>query len=315
MTKEKGKIDLIASEWMHAGPCIPFAGRMYSGWSLRSRVEELSRVGFTGVGLFHEDLANVIDREAEGADLDAKLGWIKALLDDNGITTVELEYLTGWVYPEGHPRRSGEQPIRELLLRAATLLGARHLKVGNIDGAPFGIDHLRPTFEALCAEAVAAGTVIGMEILPPDPNSRTIADAMSWVGGVQGGGLYLDTWHVNNIPTISYDDIAAMPKGSIIGVELDDGLIFDEESMAYFDKIGAPGFVEMTCNMRRIPGEGDYDVVGFIKAIASTGYEGPWGSEILSEEYRRLPMEVAYRRVFRATSRHVAAALNGAPHN
>ncbi len=65
--------------------------------------------------------------------------------------------------------------------------------------------------------------------------------------------------------------------------------------------------------MRRIPGEGDYDVIGFIKAIAATGYGGPWGNEILSEEYRRLPMEVAYRRVFRATSRHLDAALDGTP--
>ncbi len=66
----------------------------------------------------------------------------------------------------------------------------------------------------------------------------------------------------------------------------------------------------MTCNMRRIPGEGDYDVIGFIKAVAATGYDGPWGNEILSEEYRRLPMEVAYRRVHRATRQHLDRAMD-----
>lgn len=302
--------DQIASEWMHAGPCIPFAGRMWSSWSFVSRAEQLGKVGFKGIGLFHDDLANVLDREAEGATQSDRLRWMKRVLDDNGIGIVELEYLTGWVYPKGHPRRDGEQPIRELLLAAASELGARHIKVGNIDGAPFGVDHLRDVFAQICSDAAPTGALVGMEILPPDPNSQTIADAMAWVGNQQNGGLYLDTWHINNIPTISYADIAALGSDVVIGVELDDGLAFDEEDQRAFAKIGAPGFIEMTCNMRRIPGEGDYDVIGFIEAIAATGYSGPWGNEILSEEFRRLPMEVAYRRVHRATSRHLETALN-----
>lgn len=302
-------LNQIASEWMHAGPCIPFAGRMWSGWSLRSRVEELGRVGFTGIGLFHDDIAHVLDREAEGRTRAERLRWMRRLFDDNGIDTVELEFLTGWVYPKGHPRRDGEQPIRDLLLEAAGEMRARHIKVGNIDGAPFGNDHLRTVFGEICAEAAGVGAMVGMEILPPDPNSQTIEAARAWVGDQPNGGLFLDTWHINNIPTIGYADIAALPEGAIVGVELDDGLAFDEEDQRTFAKIGAPGFVEMTCNMRRIPGEGDYDVIGFIKAIAATGYAGPWGNEILSEEYRRLPMEVAYRRVFRATDRHLRAAM------
>ncbi|ESZ87953.1 MAG: hypothetical protein Q27BB25_06635 [Blastomonas sp. CACIA14H2] len=302
--------DQIASEWMHAGPCIPFAGRMWSSWSFRSRVQELGRVGFAGIGLFHDDLANVLDREAEGTTQQERLRWMKRILDDNGISIVELEFLTGWVYPVGHPRRDGEQPIRELLMAAASELGARHIKVGNIDGTPFDVDYLRETFGGLCAEAASTGAMIGMEILPPDANSRTIADALAWAGGHPNGGLFLDTWHINNIPTISYADLASIPADALVGVELDDGLAFDEHDHRAFSKIGAPGFIEMTCNMRRIPGEGDYDVIGFIKAVAATGYDGPWGNEILSEEYRRLPMEVAYRRVHRATRQHLDRAMD-----
>lgn len=301
--------DQIASEWMHAGPCTPFAGRMWSGWSFRSRVEELGRVGFAGIGLFHDDLANVLDREAEGATRPERLRWMKRVLDDNGLGIVELEFLTGWVYPEGHPRREGERSIRDLLLAAASELGARHLKVGNIDGAPFEADYLRNVFGELCDAVAKTGALVGMEILPPDPNAGTISDVLAWAGGHPAGGVFLDTWHINNIPTISYADLAEIPVEALVGVELDDGLAFDEVEQRAFAKIGAPGFVEMTCNLRRIPGEGDYDVLGFIKAVAATGYEGPWGNEILSEEYRRLPMEVAYRRVHRATARHLDQAL------
>lgn len=302
-------MDQIASEWMHAGPCVPFAGRMWSSWSFRSRVEELGKVGFAGIGLFHDDIAHVIDREAEGASRPERLRWMKRLLDDNGIGIVELEFLTGWIYPEGHPRRDAEGPIRELLFAAAEELGARHIKVGNIDGTPFPVAYLQETFGNLCDEAAKVGAMIGMEILPPDPNSRTVESALAWAGGHGNGGLFLDTWHINNIPTISYADLATIPAQSLVGVELDDGLAFDEEDQKAFAKIGAPGFIEMTCNMRRIPGEGDYDVIGFIQAVASTGYTGPWGNEILSEEYRRLPMEVAYRRVHRATQSHLLQAL------
>jgi sugar phosphate isomerase/epimerase len=58
------------------------------------------------------------------------------------------------------------------------------------------------------------------------------------------------------------------------------------------------GFVEETINLRKLPGEGEFDLAGFVDAVEQTGFDGAWGHEILSEEYRRLSMDDAYRRAY-----------------
>lgn len=292
----------IATCWMHAGPARPFTWQNWSPWSFRSRVAEVARAGFAGMGVFHEDLAFVLANEAEGDTEQEKLAWMKALFDSHGITEIEVEFLTEWVHADDDPRKQGETENRRLIMAAAKAFGARHIKAGN-----FGIPvpdkaALRARFHKLCDEAAEAGTKIAFEILPPDPNSQTLEATLDWMGDHPAGGLFLDTWHVNNMDGISYADIAALPKGKLIDVELDDGLAFDDEDKAVLARPGMPGFLDLTVNCRRIPGEGDYDVVGFINACRSAGFKGPWGNEILSEEFRRLPMEIAYKRVFRATA-------------
>ena len=293
---------LLASQWMHAGPFVFADGRTLSPWSLRERVEELGRTGFSGIGLHQDELAHVLAVEARGSSASRKLAWIRRLLEDNGIGVVELEFLTGWLYPRGHERRERERLDRALLMEAAAALGARHVKIGNIDGATAPLEDLRARFAEICEEARQAGCRVGLELLPLDPNGRTLAEALAWAGGHADGGLYLDSWHVNNMPAVTYDDIAALPPGAIVGVELDDGLVFDDEDRASFAKLGAAGFFAMT-TQRRIPGEGEYDLAGFVRAVLATGYDGPWGCEVLSEDYKRLPRDVAYRRVHRAMSR------------
>ena len=295
---------LLASQWMHAGPFAVVDGRTLSPWSLRERVEDLGREGFTGIGLHQDDLAHVLAREAEGSSRSQKLGWVRRLLEDNGIAAVELEFLTAWLYPQGHPRRAGERADRELLMATAAELGARRLKIGNIDGTPAPPEDLRARFEEICEEAGRAGCHVALELLPLDPNGRTLAQALAWAGGHANGGIFLDSWHVNNMPGVTYDDIAGLPPGAIVGVELDDGLAFDDEDRAEFATLGESGFFAMT-TQRRIPGEGDYDLKGFVRAVLAAGYRGPWGCEVLSEDYKRLPRRVAYRRVRRAMRRHL----------
>ena len=169
-----------------------------------------------------------------------------------------------------------------------------------------------PIDSELCADFEASGVKVCMEILPPDPNGATLDQAMEVTNGPENGGIFLDTWHVNNIPGITYDAIAALSPGDIVGVELDDGWVVNDERYArFFQRIGSPGFIELTVNTRRPLGEGNFDVIGFIQAVHDTGYRGPWGNEILSEELRRLPMEVAVRHVHETPLNHVRHALDG----
>src|SRR5690606_23803817 len=105
------------------------------------------------------------------------------LLDDNGITTVELECLLAWFYPKGHPKRVAEQPMRELVMEAAGTLNARHIKVTKLTSAVMAVDDLRAAFAEVCDEAARVDTRVGMELIPPDPHCKTISNVLAWAGG------------------------------------------------------------------------------------------------------------------------------------
>jgi sugar phosphate isomerase/epimerase len=62
---------------------------------------------------------------------------------------------------------------------------------------------------------------------------------------------------------------------------------------------------------RRLPGEGELDVVGLVRAVLRTGFTGPWCVEVNTPEFRVLPIDEAARRAAEAASAALDAA--GAP--
>jgi sugar phosphate isomerase/epimerase len=62
-----------------------------------------------------------------------------------------------------------------------------------------------------------------------------------------------------------------------------------------------PDLVEETTKHRNLPGEGEVDIRGYIKAGEEIGYEGPWGVEVLSDDLRALPFEEIFKRSYEAT--------------
>jgi sugar phosphate isomerase/epimerase len=59
---------------------------------------------------------------------------------------------------------------------------------------------------------------------------------------------------------------------------------------------------------RRLPGDGELDVVGVIRAVLRTGFTGPWCVEVNTPEFRALPLDEAARRA----ADTAAAALDAA---
>jgi sugar phosphate isomerase/epimerase len=105
---------LMATCWTTAGDAAPDRSDLRSPIPLRERIEAAARAGFQGFGLLSDDLPDA--ERAYG------LPGIRSILADNGITHLELEGIPDWWAPDG---RSDE--IRRRLLRAAALLGARHI--------------------------------------------------------------------------------------------------------------------------------------------------------------------------------------------
>jgi len=59
---------------------------------------------------------------------------------------------------------------------------------------------------------------------------------------------------------------------------------------------------------RRLPGEGELDVVGLLGAVLRTGFTGPWCIEVNTPEFRALPVDEAARRAAAAASAALDAA-------
>jgi sugar phosphate isomerase/epimerase len=283
--------DLLATCWTTAGDAAPLRGDERSPLPLRERVEAAAAAGFRGIGLLHVDL---LDAEREHG-----LAGVRSLLDDHGLVHLELELLTDW-WADG-PRRQRSDAVRKQLLQAAGALGAHHVKVApDVGGEPWDHDRWVAEFAALAEDAGQAGTRVGLEFLPWS-NIRTVHDGLRLVrdAGHDAGGLLIDVWHTERAGTPPAE-LAAVPLRHIVGVELND---------ADADQAGT--LFEDTVNRRRLCGEGAFDLQGCIRALRAAGWTGPWGVEILSEAFRRLPVREATAAAFTTASAQLELAGDG----
>lgn len=272
-------VDLLVSYWTISRG-LPHTDKEYSPFDFRERVESAARAGFTGFGLWHADLEHVLRTRT--------LGEMKQILEDNGIKHVELEFLTDW-FLEGE-RKKQSDICKALLLDAAEVLQPHHVKVGDFYQEQAPMPRLVDAFASLCTEAAERGTRVGFELMP-FAMIQTLEGALQLVqgAGASNGGLSLDTWHIVKLK-IPYDELRRIPSQYIISVELNDGTFECPWSLH-----------EDTVNHRRLCGEGEFDVKGFIAAVQDAGYRGPWGIEVLSEELRTWPLEKLTTQAFKTT--------------
>lgn len=248
---------------------------------MRERIEAARAVGFTGVGLLHEDLLRY-EREIG-------LEGIRDLLDEFGVEHLELEML--FDFAASGERREKANRVKRDLLRAAEVLRPRHIKAGSgIEGPSLPLDVFARGFGQLCDEAAAVGTKVALEPMPfAELSTPEAALAAIEAAGRPNGGLMLDIWHVARSQP-DFDCLRALPEESIFAVELCDA---PAESTA-------PLIVE-TLDGRLLCGEGDLDVAGFLDTVRATGFDGPYGVEILSERHRGLDLREQARRAFETT--------------
>jgi sugar phosphate isomerase/epimerase len=273
-------VDLIASYWTIAGK-LNFADGMDLDGSpidFPRRVKAAVGGGYAGVGLTYPDLKKTVARYGYDG--------ICSILGDNGVKIFEVEFLTDW-FTVGDRRRQSDLIRRELLL-AAEKTGARHIKVGgDMEGKSWPIDQVIRSFAELCDEAKNAGTNVVLEILPWSniPDIKTGIEVVS--GADKGnGGLLVDIWHMAR-GGIPYSEVASIPRRFLGHVELSD---------AAPKPIGK--LIEDTVNHRRLCGEGSFDVPAFLRSIKATGYDGPFGIEIISDKQRNRPLREAVDRSF-----------------
>ena len=284
--------DLLACYWTVSGPVEVHVGREWSLFDFRDRCRAAARSGFRGIGLWHADLEHVLETYS--------LGEMARIMAGHGLDLLELEFLMEWFLDPSDERRAESDRTRRLLWEAAAALPAHHVKVGNIPGTPCDIDRLTERFAELCEDAARHHDVpVVYEFMPFDVNVHDLDAALAVVegAGAANGGLAIDVWHMSKLG-IPPSDMGRIPLRYLSWVELNDGRLQD-----------MPDLVDETVNHRLLPGEGEFDVRGYVDACRRAGYAGPWGVEVLSAELRELPMEEIFSRAYLTTSAQLSAPV------
>ncbi len=135
--------------------------------------------------------------------------------------------------------------------------------------------------------------------MPFDVNVNTLDTALELVQGAAepNGALAIDTWHMGKLG-ISPADLKRIPPEYLGWVELSDG---QYENM--------PDPIDEVVNRRKLPGEGEFDITGYVEACQEIGYAGPWGVEVLSAELRNLPIEDEFKRAYETTAAQFRAGV------
>jgi sugar phosphate isomerase/epimerase len=285
MSAESADVELVGLYWTISGPVEVHIGREWSLFDWADRCAEARKVGFSGIGIWHADLEHVLETRS--------LSEMKKVFDDNGLRNLELEFIMDWFLDPGDERRQASDKVRELLFGAAAELGAHHIKVGNIPGTPCELPQLTERFAELCAEAAnRTDAKIVYEFMPFDVNVRSVDAALEVVAGAgaENGGIAIDTWHMSKLG-IEPEELRRIPIEYLSWVELSDGLLTDMDDL-----------IQETVNHRRLPGEGEFDLRGYVEVCKDHGYREPWGVEVLSDELRNNPMDVIFRRAYTTTA-------------
>jgi sugar phosphate isomerase/epimerase len=279
MTKTSAP-ELVASCWTSAGNIAPLSNPETSPVPIGERLAAIASTGWAGFGLAHDDL--VAARDTIG------FSGLRKLIDQAGLRHVEVELLNNW-WDESRSHEWG--PQFELLLNAAETLGARFIKVGTAFSEPLDdLDFLVEPLRRLTTEASKRGTRVALEPMPFSMvGSLPAAAGLMRSVDMPECGLVVDYWHVFRAGT-SLDELSrSLTADQIFGVELND---------ADADIKGT--LFEDTRDNRRLCGEGDQDVTGFITTLQAIGFKGPWGVEILSKQHRTRPVREALESAYSA---------------
>lgn len=146
-----------------------------------------------------------------------------------------------------------------------------------------GIDRAAEDFRALGDIAAQRGVRVGFEALAWGRHTNDHRDAWEVVRRADhpNVGLILDSFHTL-ARRIDPETIRRIPGDRIFFVQLADAPAIDMD-LLYWSR-----------HFRNMPGEGDLDVVGFMRAVMATGYAGPLSLEIFNDQFRQgLPRLVA----------------------
>jgi sugar phosphate isomerase/epimerase len=274
-----GHDDLIASSYTLSGASVFELPR----FTFAERVAAASKAGFSGIGLAIEDYADCRKRGMSDPEM-------RTILDDHGIRAAELEFFQNWWLDDERGRRA--RADEGLFYAAADAFGSRHINVGCAEprGALPGLEIVAERFAALCDRAARHGLLVAFEFLPwSDVPDAAVAWQLIKLADRQNGGILIDTWHYFR-GAADPAQVRSIPADRFFLIQFDDA-----------DAVQVDGYMEDTTRRRRLPGQGGFDLIGFIQMLDEMGVNAPVSVEILSDEQRSRPLAEAARLAYSTT--------------
>lgn len=196
-------------------------------------------------------------------------GGLAELLEQHGQCLAEIEVLRGWADPA---TTTDYLEVEATAWRMADAFGCRYVQaIGPYVGS---IADAGRAYGGLCDRAADHDLVVGLEFLP-FTNIFSAADALVVVeaAGRDNGGICVDIWH-HQRGTADLDMIRSIPGERVTGIQISDGPIIPDDDDYYEDCL----------RNRRPPGEGEFDLAGFVEALRDAGANAPWSLEVCDEE-------------------------------
>jgi sugar phosphate isomerase/epimerase len=256
--------------------------------SFRERVEVAAEAGFDALGLSLDEFRRLSTTELTAEEM-------RATVDGSGIKVLELEAVFGFaVDPEiikggfgGGLMYTAPADLDEFW-RMADLFGARHLQAVGAFATDVLEDDAVERFADLCDRAAAHGLKVALEFVPTT-NVSEAATARRIVeqAGRANGGLCVDSWH-HTRGANDLDLLRPLTADQVVMIQIDDGPAEPAD----------PDFLNETLHYRQIPGEGEFDLPGFVAAVTENGASAPVSVEVISDSLRELaPLDGARRMV------------------
>jgi sugar phosphate isomerase/epimerase len=243
-----------------------------------------SAAGFSDIGL---DLATVEHYLGRGGSL----AELRLILADTGLIVTDVVALV--VRQAQDPRKLGSQLAVVVEATSAPWCVAA---VAEPMGHAAVVDALRAGLDALTASgarlAVEFGGYMGL---------RTLSEAIAVCAdlGWERAGVLVDTYQCARAGT-TIAELAALEPGHVALFQVADATGPAPRPEALLDE---------SRHRRLVPGRGDLPLGDMLAAVAATGYRGPLVAEVLSDELRGQPTDIALEQLRRALASLASTAV------
>jgi sugar phosphate isomerase/epimerase len=240
--------------------------------SFAERIQAAKAARFQGIGWRLEDFENTSNAEQ--------------LLTESKLKPDEVEFFRDWI------GRENDQAYRERegkLLELAGRLGAKRLNVAVFEQKSKG--EITYSFAELCKRAASFTVTVQLEFMPYTPPVNSLRQAWEIVreANQSNAGLLIDTWQWARAGE-SAASLGGIPPEKITGIQLSDDLAKPLTDV-----------IEESRHDRLVPGEGAFNIIEFLRMLASHGYSAPISVEIMSDELDKMPPTEAAIKVAEAT--------------